>query len=167
MISANELTRLWRQHSAALALLCRGYGVPAEDCVQEAFVRLAVQNPQPDDPLAWLVTVVRNQAISELRSESRRKKRELDWQTNQLEWFTANSDSVEREELSAGIQRALQGLSEPVREVVIARIWGNLSFRQIATAFGISKSTAARHFQQGLDQLKTVLTLHDKQLRRS
>jgi RNA polymerase sigma factor (sigma-70 family) len=164
VISADELARLWREHAAALALLCRGYGVPPEDFIQEAFIRLAAQNPIPDEPLAWLVRVVRNQAISAVRHEGRRKQREQIWHAEQADWFTSNPNELERFELAADIQHALQQLDEPVREVVIAHIWGNLTFRQIAAAFGMSKSTAARLFQQGLDQLKNFLALPDNQL---
>lgn len=158
MISADELTQLWRDHAAELALLCRGYGVPPEGCVQEAFVRLAAQNPIPDKPLAWLVRVVRNQAISAARGEGRRKQREQSWQSQRSQWFTAEADDLERIELATDIQRALQELDEPIREVVFAHVWGNLTFRQIAAAFGISKSTAARNFQIGIEQLKQILT---------
>ncbi|MCA9066602.1 MAG: hypothetical protein KDA96_26225, partial [Planctomycetaceae bacterium] len=76
VISPEQLHHLWQQHTAALLLLargyCRGIDVSPEDCVQEAFVRLATQCPVPDCPRAWLLRVVRNLAIDAKRCGSQR-----------------------------------------------------------------------------------------------
>ena len=58
MLSSKELAGLWKSHSAPLLLIARGHcgaiaNGAAEDCVQEAFVRLATQDPEPRDPAGW------------------------------------------------------------------------------------------------------------------
>jgi len=154
VIAAEELARLWRLHAAALTMLCRSRCNSPEDCVQEAFVRLAHQDPVPNDLVAWLSRVARNEAIDRARSEARRRQRERQFQELRPQWF-ADSDVVDPgEERGEEIQLALEQLDLSVREVVIAHIWGGMTFRQIAEAFGISRSTANRHYQQGLASLR-------------
>ena len=51
----------------------------AEDVVQNTFLSLVRQNADHgalDNPIAWLYQAVRNAAVSQWRSESRRKNRE-------------------------------------------------------------------------------------------
>ena len=87
MLSSQQLAELWRQHSAALLLMARPYSDFAEDCVQEAFIRLATQESVPDSPLAWLVQVVRNESINQLKSRHRRHDREAVAASRQPRWF--------------------------------------------------------------------------------
>lgn len=158
VISADELGRLWREHAAALVLVCRMRCSHPEDCVQEAFVRLATQDPVPNDPVAWLACVARNAAISRARSEGRRKKREERIASERAAWFEpipADAyDSVSSDE----IQAALSRLDESTREIVVAHLWGGLTFRQIAEAFALPHSTAHRQYLAGLKQLRSLLT---------
>ena len=91
MISASQLAQLWTQHAAGLRLLARVRSDLADDCVQEAFVRLSQQPALPNDPLAWLVRVVRNCALVEIRSEKRRKAREEHWQQKSDPWLASHS----------------------------------------------------------------------------
>jgi Sigma-70, region 4 len=48
-------------------------------------------------------------------------------------------------------------LPDDVREVIVARIWGGLSFEQIATVAGCSASTAYRRFESGIVTLREIL----------
>lgn len=123
--------------------------------MQEAFIRLASQEPVPADCLAWLVRVVRNAAIDASRSHRRRTARE---QSTAI----ARRDSFEPEILSSGITsddvlQALTMLDSETRDVVIAHIWNNLSFRQIADAFEISHATAHRRYEAGLIELRNAM----------
>ena len=58
------LGRLIDRHAPALELYARQWCDTAEDVVQEAFVKLAGQNPAPDHPAAWLFRAVRNGALN-------------------------------------------------------------------------------------------------------
>ena len=70
------LGRLFDRHAAALELYARQWCDCSEDVVQEALIELAGQPRTPDDAAAWLYRVVRNKAISALRSARRRKRHE-------------------------------------------------------------------------------------------
>jgi len=159
VIGADELANLWRKHAASLSLLCRLRCSSPEDCVQEAFIRLAREVPVPDDPVAWLARVARNEALSRWRSEQRRRHREQLVAAERPAWFIEprlGGDSTLAS--PAEIQSALQQLDESTREIVVAHLWSGLSFRQIAKAFDLSSSAAHRQYTAGLEQMKKRIT---------
>src|SRR5262245_41291846 len=88
------LGRLYRQHAPALRLYARQWGGSAEDLVQTAFVRLAQQSPPPDQVLPWLYRVVRNEALSGHRAESRRRQREQRASSPEA-WFSAAEERLD------------------------------------------------------------------------
>ena len=101
---------------------------------------------------AWLYRVVRNLAIDSGKSERARKTREQTF--GRQKWFIENNES---EYDSEDIQRALEGLAPELREVIVARIWGELSFTEIANLTSVATSTVTRRFQQGMCEMKTNL----------
>lgn len=135
-------------------LLARARCVNPEDCVQQAFVRLASQEPAPNDPLPWLVTVVRNEAISQTRSESRRRRREQS--VSRPAWLEPDSvclDRISVDEVTAALKR----LSVDHREVIVARIWNGLTFRQMSDAFGLPRATVHRRYESALERLRAMM----------
>lgn len=156
MISASQLAQLWTQHAAGLRLLARVRSDLADDCVQEAFVRLSQQPALPNDPLAWLVRVVRNCALVEIRSEKRRKAREEHWQQNAGPWLTSHSGSIDKPSPEEA-EQALRHLAPDLRELVVAVIWTGMTFRQVAGAFDIPTATAHRRFREAIEELRRLL----------
>lgn len=158
MIGADELADLWRKHAASLTLLCRLRCSSPEDCVQEAFIRLARERPTPNDPVAWLARVARNEALSRWRSDQRRRQREQVVAAERPAWFVeprlGGDDSLAS---PAEVQTALEQLDEATREIVVAHLWSGLSFRQIAEAFELSSSAAHRQYTSGLERLRLLL----------
>lgn len=153
-IGPEHLGNLLDAHTRALVLYSRQWceGLEAEDVVQEAFLSLARQKRQPDQVVAWLYRVVRNGAISAARSHRRRRQREAKT-TPREPWFTSVDDRIDAE-------RAAQVLAEvdpESREVIVARIWGGLTFEQAAEVMGCSAATAHRRYQAGLAQLQERL----------
>lgn len=163
MITSEDLTILWRNHSAALLLLARGrcghYATSiADDCVQEAFIRLAATEPVPDDPVAWLTTVVRNIAIDIVRSQRRRKTRETHVAADTRHWMDPSETSLFDAQMATNVERALQELDDTTRDVVIAHIWNRMTFRQIAQSLQMSHAKAHRTYAAGIERLKAVMT---------
>ena len=160
-IDSTVLEQLICDHSAALQLFARQWTTLSEDCVQEAFVKLAGQVPAPDQPLPWLYRVVRNRAISVRRSHERRTRRAAEAAAERPQWIATGHWTADD---LAEVTTALEALDAHLREVVVARIWGGLSFEQIGTVLDISTSTAHRHYEAGLlslrDRLKTSWTTH-------
>ena len=147
-----SLGDLYRDHAPALRLYARQWGSSGEDLVQNAFVRLAQQNPPPSQVLPWLYRVVRNEALAAHRAAGRRRKRE-EGASSPEGWFGAVGDRLETDEAA----RLLAELPLELREVIVARLWGGLTFEDIARLVGCSLPTAHRRYQTGLARLRERL----------
>jgi RNA polymerase sigma factor (sigma-70 family) len=154
ILDQEAVTRLWHQHSAPLVLYARQWCHTPEDIVQEAFLLLVRQSLAPDNPRAWLHRVVRNRAINAARSTGRRGRREAARAARGEPWF----DAVDDQRLDAAeATDALKHLPPDQREAIVARLWGGLSFEEIATISGSSLSTVYRCYQRGLATLRERL----------
>lgn len=134
----------------------------AEDVVQEAFVRYwRHQRGLPGEPMALLVTSVRRAAFDLARREGRRTARE--------ERALAESDApvahfrspLEGDERRAAIEEALARLPPEQREVLVLKIWGELTFEQIGAELEISPNTAASRYRYALAALRQELAAAD------
>jgi RNA polymerase sigma-70 factor (ECF subfamily) len=148
------LAWLLRRHAAALELYARQICECPEDVVQESLIGLAGQSTPPADVVAWLYRVVRNKAISAARSARRRKRRETVVGEQRTTWFSTPDDA----ELDTdAVRGALETLPSADREVIVARVWGGLSFQQIAELIGTSDSTAHRRYETALGKLRETV----------
>ena len=144
-------------HGAALRLFAAAYCYDPDDCVQQAFIKLTIQHPPPTHPVAWLYRVVKREALGQRRSARRRANREAKAAEQAPRWFVdqQQSNEIDPHELT----KALQQLDDDQREIVIAKIWGNLKFEEIAEIAGCSTSAAHRRFHAALDQLRDQMGL--------
>ncbi len=155
-IQPRELSRWFQAYGPALLLYARQWldGPSAEDVVQDVFVRLAGGDVRPDSAKAWLVRSVRNAALNRLRSRRRRDERQAHVAASRPEWFDARPGDV----LDArAAQSALARLPQPLREVVILRIWADMTFREIAEALSRPVSTVHDQHAAGLEQIRKVM----------
>eukprot|EP00913_Durusdinium_trenchii_P013357 g12538.t1 len=151
MIDPQRLAELLDAHAAALELYAAQWAENPEDVVQVAFIRLAEQVETPTNEVAWLYKVVRNGAISSGRSFRRRKRYESVAAWESESWFQTNSeDEIDGQTATDALRR----LPADDREVVVARIWGGLTFDEIAELIGASASTAHRRYESALDELR-------------
>lgn len=157
MTAPEQLIRLWDEHSAGLQLLARARCASPEDCVQEAFIRLAGRSESPNDPAAWLARVVRNLAIDQSRSEQRRKRREQEFATDYARSLQAVDPYAAGSLEPADVARAMAALNVEDREIVSAYLWGRLSFRQIAEAFELSSSAVHRRYTAAIESMREHL----------
>ncbi len=145
------LERLAKEHAAALVLYARQWCGTPEDVVQEAFLKLVVQKTPPDNPIPWLYRVVRNAALMANRAERRRRHHETVAAARVPAWFV-DSDLAGLD--AAAVTAALRSLPSSQSEVLVARIWGGLTFEQIGEAVGCSAPTAYRTYVAGLSALR-------------
>lgn len=131
----------------------------AEDVVQEAFVRYwRHQRHLPGDPLALLITSVRRAALDLARRNTRRVQREeksnggLEEQASFFE--PQPGDDIERRR---EIEAALQHLPPAQREVLVLKIWQELTFEQIAEVLDVPPNTAASRYRYALTALRKEL----------
>lgn len=144
------------EHAAALVLYARQWCAAPEDVVQEAFLKLVAQKQLPDNVVAWLYRVVRNGALDAARAARRRRQHEAVAAARTPLWFTA-APGAELD--SATATAALAALPLEQREVIVAHLWGGLSFEQIAELIGCSSSTAHRWYGAGLLALRERLRI--------
>lgn len=141
------------QYAAALELYARQWCHTPEDVVQEAILRLARERPLPERPVAWLYAAVRNGAISASRGASRRRRHE-EAAAARASWFEpSSSDALDAREAAT----VLAGLPLAEREVVVARLWGGLSFEEVGELVGCSSSAAHRRYVAALETLRERL----------
>lgn len=151
---AELLGQLLDEHGPALALYAAQWTDAADDCVQEALVELARQRAAPDHVVAWLYRVVKHRALNAARGARRRRERE----TRVAETRLLVSDKHAIDALNATIVAdALDGLAENEREIVVMKIWGGLTFDEIAAVLSLATSTAHRIYHQALLQLRERL----------
>jgi RNA polymerase sigma-70 factor (ECF subfamily) len=153
-VAPELLERLAKDHAAALVLYARQWCAAPEDVVQEAFLKLVVQKQSPDNPVPWLYRVVRNAALMARRSEQRRRHYEATAAARAPAWFVSSDlAGLDAAETTA----ALRSLLPEQSEIIVARIWGGLTFEQVGAVAGCSAATAYRHYVAGLSALRERL----------
>lgn len=145
------LLRLLDEHSAALVLFSQQLCRNPEDVVQEAFIQLMRQQPAPQNPVGWLYRVVRNRAISNARSQTRRTRHEAAAGEVRERWFKSTDDDALD---GAAAVAALESLPIHEREVIVLRLWSGMSFDEIGELIGKSTSTAHRWYETALIALR-------------
>lgn len=127
----------------------------AQDLVQEAVVEAAQRrgDATPPDPALVLATI-RRRAIDQARRDDRRAGRE--WAASEPGpecWFDPGPEERERARL---IQDAMSRLPDMYREVITLKVWGELTFAEIAATLGIPANTAASRYRYGLEVLRKM-----------
>jgi RNA polymerase sigma factor (sigma-70 family) len=151
--------RRWlEEHAPKFLLFARQQArseADAQDLVQEAVVEVSQrQNDGRPPPPALVFATVRRRAIDLARRQDRRAGRELAAMSLATEpWFDT---SVEERELSQLIQSAMSRLPDMYREVITLKVWGGLTFAEIADALGIPANTAASRYRYGLAELRRL-----------
>ncbi len=158
--------RDWFQHYGPKLLLCARQWTrslaDAEDVVQEAFVRFwRNQRKLGGEPQALLFTSIRRAATDLARRNARRSARE-ERSGGSLEGVEPCFEiPLEGDDRRVDIENALRGLPAEQREVLVLKIWGELTFEQIAAQLGIPPNTAASRYRYALAALRDALTAAD------
>ncbi len=155
-------TVCYRQLAPKLLLYARQWlasAADAEDAVQAAFVKF--WHHQPDaQPEHWplLYAAVRSTALDHLRSADRRARREADPEVPVLRGDTPVFDTaVEQREDAALLEAAMARLPIEQREVLVLRVWGGLTFSEIAESLGESLNTVTARHRYALEALRKKL----------
>jgi RNA polymerase sigma factor (sigma-70 family) len=147
-----------RQGLYILALAIVGGREDAEDAVHEAFARLCrVQTNGLADPTAYVYAAVRNAALDRLRS-SRVKSRSASSLFRPMANVTGEPiRTLLDQERDRQVQAAVEALPAEKREVVVMKLYGQLTFSQIAAVLEEPLSTVATRYQRALDELRELL----------
>ena len=146
------------QHGPALVLFARQWvssQADAEDVVQDAFVRFWRARDRVAEPAGYLYACVKHSALDRQRQRKRQARR--DEAAARPEAETLFAVPQEDDERGVAVSAALRHLPEDQREVLVMKIWGDLSFPQIAEALRISTNTAASRYRYALIRLREQL----------
>ena len=157
MMDPKLLGLLIDRHAAGLELYARQWCDSAEDVVQEAFVKLATRTPVPFHPVAWLFRAVRNGALNSANASRRRRRHEAEVAAAAPPWFEPHAAGRRAEVDAESAEVALNQLPIEQREIVVAHLWGKLTYEEIGELVGTSASSAHRQYQAGLVALRERL----------
>ena len=147
----NEIRRLYEVHGRALlAYACAFLRDPAEaeDVLHQVFLQLLRDGATGFSSPGYLFRAVRNRVLNHIRDRAREVG--LD---NEAQWLESQSGSAET---ALALQSALSVLPEEQREVIVLRVWGQLTFEEIAGVVGVPPNTAASRYRYGLAKLSEV-----------
>ena len=132
----------------------------AEDAVQAALVRVAGHASllcQADHPWPYLLRMVHNEALVIVR-----RKRRWSLVANLSDLLTRRLvDEVEQEESYRAVWSALRSLPTDQAEVVVLKIWEDMTFAQIGEILGLSAHTMASRYRYAMEKLSRKLTPAD------
>lgn len=158
-MQVQQVTQLADQYGASLVLYARQWTRDPDDALQEALLAFFQLDDLPRDSAAWLFTTVKRKALNHARRESRQYKHAESWAQQQDAWFEVDQD----QKLWADeVCEQLQQLPAIEREIVVARVWGELRFEQIATLVGQSRSSVHRRYQAALAKLAAAVPDQDQ-----
>jgi RNA polymerase sigma-70 factor (ECF subfamily) len=159
MPRATEIERLYDEHAQPLFAFLLNFTrdeADTRDLLQEIFVKLA-REPKllvgVREERAFLIRLAHNAAIDLIRRRGSRERTKENFAAETIPIYapTNNPDEkVFREELAV----ALGELPVEQRAVVHLKLWGELTFEEIAAALEIPPNTAASRYRYGLDKLR-------------
>ncbi|MHC4120184.1 MAG: RNA polymerase sigma factor [Planctomycetota bacterium] len=154
-ISQKQLAKWYEAHGTELMLYARQWSPDqqAEDIVQDAFIKLLKQRKCPDNVRAWLFRVVRNSSISIARRLQRREAGKKFLRRESL-WFESRADDLIDARLA---QQVMQTLPAHLREIVLLRIWGQMSLREIAQIVNKSVPWIHNNYKMALEMIRKKL----------
>ncbi len=121
----------------------------AEDAVHEALLPWVIDSDKMmeiENISAYLYASLRH-ACFRIRKQS---------QTKQA-FVEIESETTTDPHLAFDVEQALKILPEEQREAVFLKIWGELSFEEIATIQNVSLQTTASRYRYALGKLKEIL----------
>lgn len=154
------------EHGSKLLLLARQWArchADAEDIVQEAWLRFWPSRHRARDPVAYLYRTVRNTAMNFARSRTRRVNHEsvareaASHDASREQMFKEPSAVLEKAELGVTVQQALESLPPEQSEVVVLRLWSQLTFDSIAEVLDCPTATAKSRYRYALKALRDLL----------
>lgn len=143
------------EHAPKLLLYARQWvrsDAIAEDVFQDAFMKFWRNREGVRDPVPYLYRCVRTTAMNWGRSRERRTRHEKHGHTRQE--HDRPDAAVEQSDCHARIHQAVSQLPADQREVVVMKIWGEMTFEQIGSVMSVPRSSAHATYQTAMKALQ-------------
>ena len=142
----------------------------AEDLFQDTFLKIikTIKEGRYSEQgkfLPWAVRVARNLCMDYFRRTRLQISVTLpDGQDISALLGTAElaSDAIERRQVHESVRKLVEGLPEEQREVIVLRMYADLSFKEISELTGVSINTALGRMRYALINMRKLIA--DKQL---
>jgi len=149
-----QVYRTHRQGLYTLALSITRCPNRAEDAVQDAFARLWQSDARPGDAVPYVFAAVRHAAIDLARRAATAGRHEPASIFNGVPRAPADpAATVIDAETHRRIRDAVESLPQAEREAVVLKVYGGLTFEQMADALGEPLPTVASRYRRALETL--------------
>ena len=123
----------------------------ADDVLQETFLKVHANAPayrSQGKPMAWILTIAKNIALSKLREQSRVQAIE--------ETHAVDLSSIEKAEQRMLIETLLKHLSEEERQIVMLHAISGLKHREIACLLELPLGTVLSKYKRAIQKLQIL-----------
>lgn len=142
----------------------------AEDLFQETFLKIikTIKDGRYSEQgkfLPWAVRVAHNLCMDHFRRTKQNVPVTLPDGTDISYLFTTNDaapDHIEKREVHKSVRQLVEELPEEQREVIVLRMYGDLSFKEISDLTGVSINTSLGRMRYALLNIRKMIT--EKQL---
>jgi RNA polymerase sigma-70 factor, ECF subfamily len=125
----------------------------AEDAVQQVFLKLmSAQAAMPREPRPYLFRAVRNTCLNRRRGQGR----EVGAQEAHPRFVAPDG----LDGLAWDLETALQQLPQDQCEVVVLRVWGEMTLEETAQVLGVPANTVASRYRYALAKLRQRFGAH-------
>jgi RNA polymerase sigma-70 factor (ECF subfamily) len=148
-----QLESVFLEHQRRLfasALAITRNRAAAEDAVHDALIAVAALSKAPDDMTAYLFRVVRNKALHSIKRESRHVELVEDY-------LDVAPGDAEQAALVAQVRQHMVSLSQDEQQVLILKLFEDMTFDEIAGILETSPNTVASWYRRGLEKLKNLI----------
>ena len=160
----NHLMAQHERRMYAVALRMCGNREDAQDCLQEAMLRVyrAIGGFKGQSSFStWVYRITMNTCLDELRCKKNRQNTSLD-NLLDLGWSPADESNAPekqamRSELRRNLNRAIQELPEEMRSAVVLRDIQGFSYDEIARMLEINVGTIKSRISRGREKLREKL----------
>ncbi|GEQ86491.1 RNA polymerase subunit sigma-24 [Patiriisocius marinistellae] len=142
----------------------------AEDVFQDTFIKVinSLKRGKYNEEgkfLPWVMRIAHNLVIDHFRKNNRMPKFENNSDFNIFSVLSDNSLNAEKgmikEQVESDVRRLIEELPEDQKEVLMMRIYKDMSFKEISEQTGVSINTALGRMRYALINLRKVIDKHN------
>ncbi|WP_289044354.1 sigma-70 family RNA polymerase sigma factor [uncultured Olleya sp.] len=142
----------------------------AEDVFQDTFIKVirTLKRGKYNEEgkfLPWVMRIAHNLVIDHFRKNSRMPKFDNSGEFNIFSVISDNALNAEKviikEQVEADVRRLIDELPEDQKEVLMMRMYNDMSFKEISERTGVSINTALGRMRYALINMRKVIDKHN------
>lgn len=159
-----EIYRTYATQVFRYLMRLTGDAALAEELTQETFyqaVRSMGRYNETCKISVWLCQIAKNSYYKYLRAHKRQPISLELIEESELSDAESCEQTLIKQETDEQLRHALEELPEPYKQVIVLRIYHDLSYREIGATLGKSESWARVTFYRGKERLREVLGAYE------